>query len=139
MGGGLSASALLPQQQPQDELRIDEQDGIPYPRWSFIQCYGEHEGQQRWSRSRVSPPLPCFASYGQPRCAQQPHGPLEYYAQQQALVQADPPPSMFRQQLTLKQENDQRRCRLGEEAGVSTGGSTVRMHAAVGWQLLGLL
>ena len=138
MGGGLFASALLPQQQPQDELRIDEQDGIPYPRWSFIQCYGEHEGQLRWSRSRVSPPLPCFASYGQPRCAQQPHGPLEYYAQQQALVQADPPPSMFRQQLTLKQENDQRRWHLGEEAGVSTGGSTVRMHAAVGWQLLGL-
>ena len=86
-------------QQPADgvgeERRIDEQDGNLYTRSSFLEFYGEQDGQERWLGSRVPSPLPRFdaphfqapelASYGQPWCAQQPHGRPQHCAPQQAL------------------------------------------------------
>jgi len=36
------------------DLRIDPEDGKPYPRTSFIEVYGEEGGQRRWNEAQVS-------------------------------------------------------------------------------------
>ena len=37
------------------ELRVDPADGNAYPLDSFLECYGEDEGQRRWATAGRQP------------------------------------------------------------------------------------
>ena len=41
----------------QTQLRFDPADGNAYPLDSFLECYGEDEGQRRWDAAGQQPAL----------------------------------------------------------------------------------